>query len=81
MLGRFLVVLGFLGGSFGGLGGSWAALGRLLRGLGRLLRPSWAVMGRQRSFWSYVFPLGRGIWASKEGQDEAKIGPRRDQNR
>ena len=34
---RFLVVLGRLGGSFGGLGGSWAALGRLLGGLGRLL--------------------------------------------
>ena len=45
-----MVVLGLLGGSFGGLGGSWAAIGRLLGGLGRLLRPSWAVMGCQGRF-------------------------------
>ena len=42
-----LVILGRLGGSFGGLGGSWAALGeaRLGGSLGASLRPSWAVMG------------------------------------
>ena len=51
-MGRFWVVLGLLGGSFGGLGGSWAALGRLLGvwrlswiDLGRVLGGSWEALG------------------------------------
>ena len=46
MLGRFVVVLGLLGGSFGGLGGSWAALGMLLGGLEAVLDRSWAALSR-----------------------------------
>ena len=49
VLGRFLVVLGLLGGSFGGLGGSWAALGRLLGGLEAVLDRSWAALSRHGS--------------------------------
>ena len=49
-MGRFLVVLEGLGGSFGGLGGSRAALGRLLGGLGAVLDRSWVVLGRHGSF-------------------------------
>ena len=44
-----LVVLGRLGGSFGGLGGSWAALGRLLGGLEAVLDRSWAALSRHGS--------------------------------
>ena len=44
VLGRFLVVLG-------GLGGSWAALGRLLGGLGRSGSRLGSVLGRLGSSW------------------------------
>ena len=81
VLGRFLVVWELLGGSFGGLGGSWAALGRLLGGLG-------AVLGRHGSprvnfvdFRASKVLSTPSFGGAKGGQDEAKIGPKRDQNR
>ena len=50
VLGRFLVVLG-------GLGGSWAALGRLLGGSWGVLGASWAVLGRLAPFKLILEPL------------------------
>ena len=80
-MGRFLVVLGLLGRSFGGLGGSWAPLGRLLGGLG-------AVLGRHgsprvnfvnlRASRALRIPTFEG---AKGGQDEVKIGLKTHQNR
>ena len=46
---RFVVVLGLLGGSFGGLGGSWAEIARLLGGLEAVLDRSWAALTRHAS--------------------------------
>ena len=72
---------GSFGGSWGGLGGSWAPLGRLLGGLG-------AVLGRHGSprvnfvdFRASKLLRAPSFGVSKGGQDEAKMGPKRHQNR
>ena len=81
VLGRFVVVLGLLGGSFGCLGGSWEALegsgGRLGSILGGLESP-WVVKGRFRASELLRSPsFGR----ANGGQDEAKMEPKTDKNR
>ena len=88
VLGRFLVVLGglreVLRGHFGVLGGSWAALGGSwapLGATGSRLGPSWVVrvvLGPTRP--GEPRHLAR-FWVPKGAQDEAKIAPKRDQNR
>ena len=77
MLGRFGGSEGLLGDLLEVLGGSWV----VLRASESVLKPSWAVMGRLGSFGNQEFALHRGIWGHKRGQDEAKIGPKTDQNR
>ena len=78
-MGRFLVVLGLLGGSFGGLGGSWAALGRLLGCLEAVLDRSWAALSRLELLGSFLAQQGRLdtlTWARfgspKGSQDDPK---------
>ena len=76
VLGRFLVVLGLLGGSFGGLGGSWAALGRLLGGLEAVLDRSWAALSRQGSILLILGPARPYVEAPFEGPRGAKMRPK-----
>ena len=85
VLDRFRVVLD---GSLGGLFGVLEGLGWLLEGSWRVLGPSWislgpswvvrVVFGSTRS--AEASHLDR-FWVPKGGQDEAKIGAKRDQNR
>ena len=78
MLGRFLVVLGLLGGSFGGLGGSWAALGRLLGGLEAVLDRSWAALSRHGLFRVMLEPTRCRDGVALEGPRGAKMRPKWD---
>ena len=79
-MGRFLVVLGLLGGSFGGLGGSWAALGRLLGGLEAVLDRSWAALSRHGLLKVVLEPTGSGdprhLGAQRGGKRKPKWDPR-----
>ena len=78
VLGRFLVVLGLLGGSFGGLGGSWAALGRLLGGLEAVLDRSWAALSRHGSLRVVLKPTGPGGPRHLGAQRGGKMRPKWD---
>ena len=81
VLGGLGSIFGRFGGSWGAFGGSWEGSWRLLGGLGRLLGrlgPSWVVKGH---FGASRVGCTAAFGPPKEGQDEAKIGPRRDQNR
>ena len=86
--GRVGSIFGRLGASWGifwrswrVLGGSWEALrgsgGRLGSFLGGIESP-WVVKGRFRASKALRIPSFGGV---KGGQDEAKIGPKRHQNR
>ena len=77
-MGRFLVVLGLLGGSFGGLGGSWAALGRLLGGLEAVLDRSWAALSRHGSFRVVLKPTVPAEPRHLGAQRGAKMRPKSD---
>ena len=74
VLGRFLVVWRVFGGVLGGpenLGGILESLGGVLGGLG----PSWVVLDPTR--WARQPTWAEPRWS----QDEAKMRPKRDQNR
>ena len=77
-MGRFLIVLGLLGESFGGLGGSWAALGRLLGGLEAVLDRSWAALSRHGSLRVIKEPTWSRDGAALEGPRGAKVRPKWD---
>ena len=57
-MGRFLVVLGGLGGSLGGLGRLLGHLGGVLEGLGGVLGGIGAVLGRLGSSWVVLRHFG-----------------------
>ena len=77
------------------LGRFWVVLGAVLEGLGRLLGGSWGVLGASggrlgpswvvRVVFGSTSAVGASTWASfrcpKGSQDEAKMRPKRDQNR